>query len=105
MLEEIRTEFPLKAVSEGEETMAIGDLSLDPDTMKELFGTSDFEKINSIHNVQYSLFTIDGDPIFIYHSPLEVVANNYRLGADLLKKIIEAKMIKVLKKFFIIYPP
>ena len=28
---------------------------------------SDFEKINTIHNVQYSLFTIDGDPIFIYH--------------------------------------
>ena len=45
MLEEIRKEFPLKSVGEGEETMAIGDLSLDPDTMKELFGTSDFEKI------------------------------------------------------------
>ena len=45
MLEDIRKEFPLKSVGEGEETMAIGDLSLDPDTMKELFGTSDFEKI------------------------------------------------------------
>ena len=45
MLKEIRKEFPLKSVGEGEETMAIGDLSLDPDTMKELFGTSDFEKI------------------------------------------------------------
>ena len=49
--------------------------------------SSDFEKINTIHNVQYSLFTIDGDPIFIYHSPLEVVANNYRLGDVLLDKI------------------
>ena len=45
MLKDIRKEFPLKSVGEGEETMAIGDLSLDPDTMKELFGTSDFEKI------------------------------------------------------------
>ena len=45
MLEDIRKEFPLKSVGEGEETMAIGDLSLDPDTMQELFGTSDFEKI------------------------------------------------------------
>jgi len=45
MLKSIRKEFPLKSVGEGEETMAIGDLSLDPDTMKELFGTSDFEKI------------------------------------------------------------
>ena len=49
--------------------------------------SSDFEKINTIHNVQYSLFTIDGDPIFIYHTPLEVVANNYRLGEILLDKI------------------
>ena len=45
MLQDIRKEFPLKSVGEGEETMAIGDLSLDPDTMKELFGTSDFELI------------------------------------------------------------
>ena len=45
MLEDIRKEFPLKSVGEGEETMAIGDLSLDPDTMQEVFGTSDFEKI------------------------------------------------------------
>ena len=49
--------------------------------------SSDFEKINTIHNVQYSLFTVQGDPIFIYHSPLEVVANNYRLGDVLLDKI------------------
>ena len=53
--------------------------------------SSDFEKINTIHNVQYSLFTIDGNPIFIYHSPLEVVANNYRLGDVLLDKIITSE--------------
>ena len=45
MLDDIKKEFPLKSIGEGEETMAIGDLSLDPDTMRELFGTSDFEKI------------------------------------------------------------
>ena len=45
MLDDIKKEFPLKSIGEGEETMAIGDLSLDPDTMTELFGTSDFEKI------------------------------------------------------------
>ena len=49
--------------------------------------SSDFEKINSIHNVQYSLFTLKGDPLFIYHSPLEVVANNYKLNKELLSKI------------------
>lgn len=45
MLQEIRSEFPLKAVSEGEETMAIGPNSLDKKVMEEIFGTSDFEKI------------------------------------------------------------
>ena len=41
----IREEFPLKAVSEGEETMAIGDMSLDKDTMVEIFGTSNYDDI------------------------------------------------------------
>jgi hypothetical protein len=45
MMESIRNEFPLKAVSEGEETMAIGDMSLDKDTMIEIFGTSDYNDI------------------------------------------------------------
>ncbi len=45
MLQTIRDEFPLKSVSEGEETMAIGDMSLDKDTMKEMFGTSDYNEI------------------------------------------------------------
>jgi hypothetical protein len=45
MLQTIKEEFPLKAVSEGEETMAIGDMSLDKDTMKEIFGTSNYDEI------------------------------------------------------------
>jgi len=45
MLKEISTEFPLKAVSEEEESMAIGDMSLDKDTMKEIFGTDNYEDI------------------------------------------------------------
>ena len=45
MLKEIRSEFPLKAVGEGEETMAIGDLSLDRATMRNIFGTDDFDTI------------------------------------------------------------
>lgn len=45
MLSEIRSEFPLKAVSEGEETMAIGPYSLDKETMKAIFGTDDYDKL------------------------------------------------------------
>lgn len=59
MLEEIRTEFPLKAVSEGEETMAIGAYSLDPKTMKSIFGTSDYDKIKN------KLLAKEGPPPFL----------------------------------------
>ena len=45
MLKEISSEFPLKAVSDGEETMAIGPYSLDKMTMKSIFGTSDYDEI------------------------------------------------------------
>ena len=45
MLKEIRSEFPLKAVSDGEETMAIGPNSLDKETMKNIFGTDNYEDI------------------------------------------------------------
>lgn len=45
MMEDIRAEFPVKAVAEGEETMAIGDMSLDKKTVSAIFGTDDFEQI------------------------------------------------------------
>lgn len=45
MMSSIREEFPLKSVSEGEETMAIGDMSLDKNTMVEIFGTSNYDEI------------------------------------------------------------
>lgn len=45
MLKAIRSEFPLKAVSEGEESMAIGPHSLDRAVMKVIFGTSDYNDI------------------------------------------------------------
>jgi len=45
MLGAIRDEFPLKAVGEGEESMAIGANSLDRAILKQIFETSDFEQI------------------------------------------------------------
>jgi hypothetical protein len=45
MLAAIREEFPLKAVGEGEESMAIGPNSLDRAVLKNIFETSDFEQI------------------------------------------------------------
>jgi hypothetical protein len=45
MLNSIREEFPLKAVGEGEESMAIGPNSLDREILKNIFKTSDFDQI------------------------------------------------------------
>jgi hypothetical protein len=45
MLSSIREEFPLKAVGEGEESMAIGPYSLDRSVLTAIFNTSDFEQI------------------------------------------------------------
>ena len=59
MMTSIREEFPLKAVSEGEETMAIGDMSLDKDTMVEIFGTSNYD------NIKEKLVSEPGPPPFL----------------------------------------
>ena len=59
MLNTIKNEFPLKAVSDGEETMAIGPNSLDKKTMKAIFGTDDYNKLKE------NLVAEDGPPPFI----------------------------------------
>jgi len=59
MLNSIREEFPLKSISDGEETMAIGEYSLDRKTMENIFGTSDYDKIKE------SLVAVSGNPPFL----------------------------------------
>ena len=63
LIKEIKTEFPLKAVSEGEETMAIGDMSLDKKTMEKIFGTSDFDSLKENLSVKRS---DKGEPYLAY---------------------------------------
>jgi len=63
LIKEIKTEFPLKAVSEGEETMAIGDMSLDKKTMERIFGTSDFDSLKENLTVKRSE---KGEPYLAY---------------------------------------
>ncbi len=45
MIDAIKENFPLKSVANGDETMAIGDMSLDVKTLEHMFGTTDFDKI------------------------------------------------------------
>jgi hypothetical protein len=47
MLEELKNNFPIRDVAEGKEIMAIGDLSFNAETCRDIFGTSDFEVIKT----------------------------------------------------------
>ena len=74
------------------------DLFNSSDSLWEVYAV-DFEKINEIHNIQYSLFKTDGSPLFIYHSPLEVIANYYVLYPILLEKIFSSKEGRYLEHY------
>ena len=65
MMDDIRSEFPLKSVADDEETMAIGDMSLDKKTMTSIFGTDDFAKIKDNLIVETSK---DGQPFLSYEA-------------------------------------
>ena len=46
MMSDIKENFPIKGVADREEVMAIGEHSLDPNILKEIFGTDDYSKIS-----------------------------------------------------------
>jgi hypothetical protein len=47
MLTELKNNFPIRDVAEGKEVMAIGDLSFDTQTCRDIFGTTDFDEIKT----------------------------------------------------------
>ena len=59
MLEELKENFPIRDVAEGKEIMAIGDLSFNAETCRDIFGTTDFEVIKTGFKVA---ITDDGTP-------------------------------------------
>ena len=48
----IREKFPLKSIMDGEEKMSLGGVNADPEVMKEIFGTTDYDKVQEKLNVQ-----------------------------------------------------
>ena len=48
----IREKFPLKSLMDGEEKMSLGGVNADPEVMKEIFGTTDYDKVQEKLNVQ-----------------------------------------------------
>ena len=58
----------------------------------------EFSAVIKIHNVNYSVFNLEGKPLFTSFLPLKIIANDYTLEADFLKAIIEKSGRRVLEK-------
>ena len=58
----------------------------------------DFEEITKIHNVEYSIFNLEGKPLFYSYLPLEIISNNYSLDEDFCKMLVSLEGGKITKE-------
>lgn len=63
IISNIRKEFPLKAVLNGEEVMCIGDVNFDLKTAERVFGTTDINEVNQKLTIKKDKV---GNPILVY---------------------------------------
>jgi len=49
---------------------------------------NDFDEITKIHSVEYSIFTIQGTPLFYSYLPLDIISNNYSLDKDFVNMLV-----------------
>ena len=57
----------------------------------------EFRAIIKIHNVNYSVFDLEGKPLFTSFLPLKIIANNYTLGEDFLSTILNKSDSRILE--------
>ncbi len=58
----------------------------------------DFEEITKIHNVEYSIFTPGGKPLYYSYLPLEIISNNYSLDKDFSEMLISLEGGKITRE-------
>ena len=58
----------------------------------------EFSAVIKIHNVNYSVFNLEGLPLFTSFLPLKVIANNYSLEDDFLRAILTNSDGRILEK-------
>ncbi|MGA0374278.1 MAG: sensor histidine kinase [Flavobacteriaceae bacterium] len=58
----------------------------------------EFSAVIKIHNVNYSVFNLEGLPLFTSFLPLKVIANNYSLEDDFLRAILANSDGRILEK-------
>ena len=57
----------------------------------------EFRAIIKIHNVNYSVFDLEGKPLFTSFLPLKIIANNYTLEEDFLSTILNKSDSRILE--------
>ena len=58
----------------------------------------EFRAVIKIHNVNYSIFNLKGQPLFTSFLPLKIIANDYRLEADFVTAILVQSDSRILEK-------
>jgi len=58
----------------------------------------EFSAVIKIHKVNYSVFNLEGQPLFTSFLPLKIIANDYALEAEFLKSILTKSDGRVLEK-------
>ena len=58
----------------------------------------EFNAVIKIHNVNYSVFDVNGKELFTSFLPLKIIANSYSLDEELLSKIVSNSDSRVLEK-------
>ena len=58
----------------------------------------EFSAVIKIHNVNYSVFNLEGKPLFTSFLPLKIIANDYTLGADFLTSILTKSNSRILEQ-------
>lgn len=58
----------------------------------------DLRSISKIHKVEFSLFSLEGDSLFVSFTPLKIIANNYKLDSTLVDTILTKKGSRYLEE-------
>ena len=58
----------------------------------------EFSAVIKIHNVNYSVFNLEGKPLFKSFLPLKIIANDYTIEEDFLKAILEKSGRRVMEQ-------
>jgi hypothetical protein len=78
VMEMISENFPLRSMMEGEESMAAGNQSIDKNTLKEIFGTDDYDKIQEGITTKEDSET--GEVYLIYEGTVVGTMTTVKLG-------------------------